>query len=247
MVTTARRRISTEQDRFGGYGIQPSGKAVADETAKENTSTETERFSYRTVMDEPSYSVPYTETAQKSATDSVIEYTSRPYYGAYDYSVPIQAPTRSKKARKREREDVMPSIRTRAYAEQKPEQEVVKREKTRLSGKAKVALIAYVAIVTVLAVMVVVIGLTVSNINARSASLESEIALKSSQLADIRADISELTDFDTIASAAEKNGMEKIDSVIEVELVPTVTPTEYEGRTNWFDKVCDFISKVIGG
>ena len=37
MVTT-RRRITSEQDRFGGYGIQPSGTVTIDEPQTETPS-----------------------------------------------------------------------------------------------------------------------------------------------------------------------------------------------------------------
>ena len=50
-----------------------------------------------------------------------------------------------------------------------------------------------------------------------------------------------------IVGAAVGEGMEKIKLPAEVQLIPTTEPVKYEGRTNWFDKFCDFLSKIIGG
>ena len=45
-MVTYKRRIASEQDRFGGYAMQPSGKTVTDETA----APVTERFAFRTSL-----------------------------------------------------------------------------------------------------------------------------------------------------------------------------------------------------
>lgn len=261
MVTT-RRRITSEQDRFGGYSIQPANKSVLNENETETPSVEMERsFSFRTVKDEPYFG---NENATKYAVDDkaifnehdgrvaveqppVIEYSSRPYYGAYEYSKPVMAPARAKKTRKREKEDVMPSIRTRAYASEEQGEQPKTREKSGMASKTKVALVAYIAVVLVLAVLVIATGLAVSNINAQSARLENEIAIKNNRLTELNAEIKEYTNLDRITGAAVNNGMEHIGNVTEVELVPTNPPTNYEGKTNWFDKLSDFLSNIVGG
>lgn len=251
MVTT-RRRITSEQDRFGGYGIQPSGTVTIDEPQTETPSfMQSDRYSFRTVTDEPAFSADVSatdsrvkQTEQPSQPD-VIEYSSRPYNLTYDFLMPPAK--QAKKQRRREKEDVMPSIRTRAYASAEEEKSEKKAAQAKISGKTKAALIAYVAAVVVFAILIIATGLAVSNINARSAELETEIAVKNERLAALNAEILGLTDMDAIAEAAANNGMQKIDSSIAVDLIPATDPVRYEGRTNWFDKFCDFISNIFGG
>lgn len=257
MVTT-RRRISTEQDRFGGYGLTPANRTLSDEV---ETQTENgDRYSFDMIADEPGFvsesRTAYAEkpTSRKSESvafsqPSVIEYSSRPRYISMEQVRTISAPARVKKSRKREKEDVMPSIRTRAYAQPQVKEEPARetRERTRLSGKTKAALFVYMALALTLAIAVIATGLAVSNINASADAIENEIAIKNERVISQNAEILRLTDPDRVAGAALGNGMEKVENTVDVELIPTVEPVKYEGRTNWFDKFCDWLSKIIGG
>ncbi len=247
-MVTYKRRIASEQDRFGGYAMQPSGKTVTDETEVPVT----ERFAFRTTADEPvyteenrtAYETERTQTVTRNAPPPVVEYSQRPVYG---YTVPAKAPRRAKKQARREKEDLMPSIRTRAYAQQQEQESEKQAPRARLSGKAKAALVAYAAVTLLLAALVISVGLAVSNLNARSAQLEREIAQQNERLLAIDTDIAVYTDLDRIAGAAMNDGMHKIEHPVSVDLVPTTNPVSYESRTNWFDKLCDWLSKIIGG
>lgn len=265
MITT-RRRITNEQDRFGGYGLQPVNKIVQNETEKS-----VDRFSFRTA-DEPVSSVrdeavynPVAENSRRQVTyeptpavrpqwtnnpmadneqsQSVIHYSSRPFVGAMP--VAVQAPRKAKK--RREREDIMPSIRTRKLAEEKEAAQEKQAPRAKISAKSKMALILYVVAAVAIAAVVIATGLAINNINDSSARLEQEIQIRNEQLAGIAGEIAVYTDPDYIAAAAEGKGMHKIDASVEVELRPTTQPVTYKGRSNWFDKLCDWLSKIIGG
>ncbi|MDE6398192.1 MAG: hypothetical protein K2L51_02620 [Clostridiales bacterium] len=246
-MVTVKRRIATEQDRFGGYGIQPTVKTVTDETE----TAYNERYSFRTV-DEPAAFTAQRERiteapAHEESAPPVIEYSTRPYYGAHGYAAPAKTgKTRAKKSR-REKEDVMPSIRTRAYVRPEEQQSEAEEPRAKMAGKTKIALIAYVVTVLALAVVVIATGLAVSNLNSDAARIEREIVQKNEQLMQINSDIAVLTDLDRIAGAAANGGMHKIEQTVEVDLLPTEEPVTYKGRSNWFDKICDWLSKIIGG
>ena len=77
--------------------------------------------------------------------------------------------------------------------------------------------------------------------------MEREIAQQNERLLAIDTDIAVYTDLDRIAGAAMNDGMHKIEHPVSVDLVPTTNPVSYESRTNWFDKLCDWLSKIIGG
>ncbi len=195
---------------------------------------------------------PRAAVAQKP---SVIEYSTRQdYAGTTGFMQnPVATPSYSKTRRKREKEDLMPSIRTRAYGQpealdaEKEEEKSRPRERAKISGKSKAALVVYAAVVVILAVMVIATGLAVSNINAQASALENEITAKNARIIEQNSEIARLTDPDRIVGAAVGDGMEKIKTPTEVKLIPTTEPVNYEGRTNWFDKFCDFLSKIIGG
>ncbi|WP_251617346.1 hypothetical protein [Pumilibacter muris] len=280
-MITAKRRITTEQDRFGGYAIQPSQKITFDENLENAPLTDSDRrFDFRVNTDEPSfsatptysdmsnysggrtYAAPYSEQnavnreqprAAVTQQPSVIEYSTRQdYAGTTGFMQnPVATPSYTKSRRKKE--DLMPSIRTRAYGQpelreaEKEEEKSRPRDKAKLSGKTKAALLIYAAVVVILAVMVIATGLAVSNINAQASALENEITVKNARIIEQNSEIARLTDPDRIVGAAVGEGMEKIKLPAEVQLIPTTEPVKYEGRTNWFDKFCDFLSKIIGG
>ncbi len=258
MVTT-RRRITNEKDRFGGYGIQISDKPIAEES-ESVTSSRADRFTYQVPVDEPyaertfardgrTVSAP-TEYAPVQQQPPVIEYSTRPMYPQTEpVRTPVFAPTRTKKSRKKEREDVMPSIRTRAYGQPEREENAVEqpRESVRMSGKSKAALFAYMAVVLALAITVIATGIAVSRIGGQADAIENEIFRKNEILAAQTAEIDRLTDMTYITGAAVEGGMEKVTNTTEVELLPSAEPMKYEGRTNWFDKFCDWLSGIIGG
>lgn len=268
MITT-RRRITNEQDRFGGYGLQPVNKVVQNET---ETSASNERFSFRTV-DEPVVSPVQDESvynpvaensnrtlstyeptpvrpqwtsnpmADSDKAQSVIQYSSRPYVGVMP--VTVHAPRKAKK--RREREDIMPSIRTRKLAQEKDAPQEKETPRAKISAKSKMALILYAVAAVVIAAVVIATGLAVNSFNDESARLEQEINVRNEQLASLAGEIALYTDPDYIAAAATGNGMHKTDTPVEVELRPTTRPVTYKGKSNWFDKLCDWLSKIIGG
>lgn len=248
MVTT-RRKIVTEEDRFGGYAARPVLRVtpVENEVKEENAEKETVRtFSF----DErfaPSVS-PWEKKEvapepRKAVAPPVIEYSTRPYTGIETYSEPKHITVRHEKAAKRESEDIMPSIKTRAYAEDAKE----KAARAKMSSRTKVYLGIYLTVAAVLAILVIATGLAVSNINGTADRLQSEIAAQNEILVAQNAEIMRLTDTDRITGAAVNNGMEKVDNATKVDLLPVSEPTRYEGRTNWFDRFCDWLSNLIGG
>lgn len=246
-MVTVKRRIATEQDRFGGYGIQPYAGTVTDETE----TTYNERYSFRTVDEPATNAVRRDRVTEAPATEerapSVIEYSTRPYYGAYGYTAPAKANKSRAKKERREKEDVMPSIRTRAYARPQEENNEGQQTRAKMSGKTKIALVAYAITVVALAIVVIATGLAVSNLNSDAARIEREIVQKNEQLMQLNGEIAALTDLDRIAGAAANEGMHKIDETVAVDLLPTEEPVTYKGRSNWFDKLCDWLSKIIGG
>ena len=261
-----RRRISTEQDRFGGYGVQPSGRTANEEA--EATELRSDRFLFERTTDEPSFASEnrtgfaveteargerYHTPEVQNTTSSVIEYSTR--YSTPGRMVPVQTPAPTRKAQKRKKEDLMPVIQMPAYSQAELDDRTEEKlyEKVKPSAKVKLALFGYLAVVLLLAVAVITTGVVVGRINRTADALAGEIAAKNVLLTEQASQIHDLTDLtdpavrDRVTEAASANGMQEITTVVEVELLPTTEPTTYKGRTNWFDKFCDFLSKIFGG
>ena len=150
----------------------------------------------------------------------------------------------------RESEDVMPSIKTRAYMTEKPEEiEKVSRSESKegLQSKTKLMLAIYVATVIVLAAIVIATGIAISGAENSVSSLEYQLSQKNAVIAGQQAEIAALGDDTYLTGAAVENGMQKVDNAIEVDLIDLGGTVDYEARTNWFDKFSDWLSKIIGG
>lgn len=257
MITT-RRRINTDRTVYENT-VQPTDTSLY---ATQDNAFDTD-ITFRTV-DEPSFErAPARDrsmTAQPlvrdrdvatqapAETEPVVRYSTRSVYnGAYAVSAPAPAPATGKAKKTRNQDELMMRIQPPASDRQESKEEARPATNAKMSGKTRAALIAYVASVVILAAIVIATGLAVSNLNAQSAKIEQEIVAKNEQLAQINSDIALYTDLDRITGAAVNNGMQKIESAVEVDLLPTAEPVTYKGRTNWFDKFCDWLSKIIGG
>ncbi len=249
MITT-RRQIVNEQDRYGGYAVKPASRINVDIDEAESIRPD-DFVRYNSRMSAPSVNAQRTETF-----DADLRYSERPEYPGLDEYVGLPETSvkpRAKTARKRvprESEDVMPSIKTRAYMTGKPEEiETVKHTESKegMSSKTKVMLAAYVATVIILAAIVIATGVAISGAESGVSSLEYELASKNAVIMNQQAELSSLGNDTYLTGAAVEQGMKKVENATEVNLVDFTASAEYEARTNWFDKFCDWLSKIIGG
>lgn len=256
MVST-RRKIVSEQDRFGGYSRQPSVRVSIDDANDVEYSGDVSA----NFMDEP---IRDTVVIEKSAAqdrqytlrrgpvikkrENIVEYSTRTETPTEEFST-ISAPKKLVTPRRREREDLMPSIKTRAYNKDMSENIEAPSQKTRsgVSPKARLMLAVYMVVVVILAALVIATGIAVSNINSDVNSLQGEILAKNQQIISQNSVIDKITDENYIAGIAGGKDMEKVDSVVSVDKLPIVEPIKYESRTNWFDIFCDWLQYVFGG
>ena len=249
MITT-RRQVVNEQDRYGGYASQPVSRInVEVDEERDIRPDDFVRYNSRR-------SAPVAETERRDMVDTEVRYSARPMYPGLDEYVGLpetSAKPSSKSARKRvprESEDVMPSIKTRAYMTEKPEEvETVRRAESKegMSRKAKIMLSVYVATVIILAAIVIATGVAISGAESGVSSLEYELANKNAIIMNQQAEITALGNDTYLTGAAVEQGMQKVENATEVDLAQLTSPADYEARTNWFDKFCDWLSKIIGG
>ena len=249
MITT-RRQVVNEQDRYGGYASQPVSRINVDiDEEKDFRSNDFVRYESRRFS-------PTVGTEKSERFESDLRYSERPKYPGLDEYVGLpetsskSAAKTAKKRMPRESEDVMPSIKTRAYMTEKPEEiEKVSRSESKegLQSKTKLMLAIYVATVIVLAAIVIATGIAISGAENSVSSLEYQLSQKNAVIAGQQAEIAALGDDTYLTGAAVENGMQKVDNAIEVDLIDLGGTVDYEARTNWFDKFSDWLSKIIGG
>lgn len=252
MITT-RRQITNEQDRYGGYASRPTSEITREDTEELRPDDFTRYPRRRNTVDT---GVDFdTETAYKHEEE--LRYSERPlkpgleeYIGLPKVKAPTRASVKSQKKRMpRESEDIMPSIKTRAYMTDRPVEEIEEQtEKKETSvNKTKLVLCAYIAAVIVLAAIVIATGIAISGAENSVSMLERELSIKNAVIVGQEADLAALANDTFLTGAAVESGMEKIDGAQEVDLIELTNPENYEARTNWFDKFCDWLSKIIGG
>lgn len=241
MVQT-KRQVNRETDRFGGYGDR-SGEfesILTDIEPSETTASETAATSDTMLMDMPPITSAQPETETYSARGTATEKTAVP-------ERPAKAP------RNISHEDVMPSIKTRAYVNQAPAEDIkaeVVRERRahiNLDARTKVMLIVYVAIALVLAIAVIATGVSISKATAQVESLTAQIAQKQTVIAEQGNQIANVTNEATIRDEAIKNGMvDAGDPAYSVKTVEKIEYPEPTPHTNGFDRFADAFGGFVG-
>ena len=136
--------------------------------------------------------------------------------------------------------DTMPTV----SKERKP---VEQKEVTAISMKNKIMLGVYLMVAIVLSVIVAATGIIIGNKSAELASIEGDISTATVVLGMQEEEIAQLMSQESILERAELNGMIAPENIVEVPLISMDASVGYQASTNFFDKVCDWVSQVFGG
>ena len=247
-MVISKRQMKVESDRYGGYG---NASAQADTlTAPSDVdfdSSEDIRLSDRATEE---LSILRSQNAvQKEQAATVTAEPTKPR---------ADLPKRPAKEKKKlSLEDLMPSIKTRAYmtedakeeeeTEEQVEQTVTPaRERYTVSKRAKVAALVYLAVAIALAIAVISVGVSISQTSATVDALTASIAQKQATLAAGEAELASKLDEDAIRQAAEELGMVSAGdpeiTIPSVEKGEVPTPAV---RSNGFDEFCDWLSGLL--
>ena len=238
------RQIRTEEDRFGGYSNNASASA-------KRTRFETEEEDAFPRTNEPFYADIPTPVKQRpqttgGETDSI--YSKRqsvqnyPDTAEFVGSSYIRRPSGTRK----DNESVMPTVKTRKVLEETEDRQPVRKQRA-MSVKTKAMLGIYAAVVVVLAAIVIATGIAIGGMGATVEALEAEISYKNTVVTQQSAELAALDNSTMVTGEAVELGMTRPDTVNGIELLPMGETVNYEARTNWFDKFCDWLSKLIGG
>lgn len=119
--------------------------------------------------------------------------------------------------------------------------------KKKLDKRTKILLGVYLSIIVLLSAFVLTTGILLTSSGTRVNELQSELAAKMAVYNEQIGQIEVLSDEANIEGRALGNGMQRVESSEEIELLPMGDAQTYEGNTNWFDSVCDWLSGVFGG
>ncbi len=231
MVST-RRQVINEQDRYGGFESVTAKEPVqakeefASSTIEVQAPAYTQNFTYSEPAKEQTRSFRYTENAKRYAPEAEVE-------------------VREEKVKvRRNREDLMPSIRKERKekaVEEVSEQTALREERESLSTRTKVVLAVYLAIVVILAAVVIGTGIAITGSTAAVSRLETQVSVKQETLLQQTQTLNMITDETFLkGKAAEKNMINTVNPTV-VTPAETIEPVIYKSRTNWFDKICDWL------
>lgn len=132
----------------------------------------------------------------------------------------------------------------------KKEKQVVKvkeKEVTGLDVKSKVMLGIYMVVTLILSIIVATTGILVGNTQTEVADLTAKVRAVSASISMQSAQIDELSSVESVTERAQADGMREVSGGETIAFIPKSDADEYEANTNLFDKVCDFVSSLIGG
>ncbi|MDE7406669.1 MAG: hypothetical protein K2M89_07355 [Clostridiales bacterium] len=243
MVTT-KRQIRRDSDRFGGYySTEIDGiPDISDYARITNPDPITEPARAGSSMlvsdevekDEPLYTTP---EMVKTETPSPAQEVERPF-----------------KPTPRDKEDLLPTVKTRAYATDKTAQNIeqdtvkapAKRARASLDTKTKILLCVYVVVALVLAIAVIATGVSISNTAAQADAVANKVAQKQVRVLQQEQELAALRDDDTVRGKAVQNGMVPAgEPAYTVSNVKTVGYPEATPRTDGWDDFFDTMSKIF--
>lgn len=248
MIIT-KRQIRRDTDRFGGYGTELRTLADFDDISNTEPPVPTmENVGSGRLMSDVNFNISNSTQVQEQPQ----LYTTLVSAPAQEQHVEL--PARPQKAEQpRNKEDVLPTLKTRAYAddktslEQKEAVAPAKRARHALDSRTKILLCVYVAIALVLAIAVIATGVSISSASAQADAIMSRISQKQAMIAEQEVELASLRNDETIREHALQNGMVPVGTAtysapaaVTYEY-PTATP-----HTNGFDEFCDWLYNIIG-
>lgn len=252
-MLTTKRRIEKESDRFGGYAAEITRSPLVSEYDKLYTDIPTdargldENISITNAVPPPP---PVPEPVEQDAPAAQAQAQA-----AVPPPPPMPDPVEPVK---HEREDILPTVKTRAYATaartERAEQADIERElpeparsrRPAMDTRTKILVCVYVAIAVALAVAVIATGVSISGVNSQADVIAEQISAKQQIVSAQVAEIEQLLDEDTIRARADQNGM--VPAGEPAFTVDAATEAQYPAakpRTNGFDKFCDWLSGIL--
>ncbi len=132
-----------------------------------------------------------------------------------------------------------------------PSKETFVYEKVKQTPKMQKSNKIFICICCVICVCMGVLGIVnavnINNLNYSNLSKTQEIANLGQEITKIDQVIEGMIDKDTVKENGEQNGMESVTNKTKIELIEKKQVEDYQGQTNFFDRICNFFSHLFGG
>lgn len=118
---------------------------------------------------------------------------------------------------------------------------------TNLVGRVR--LIALVSIIALLGFLLIYNAFAIGALTASIAITEAEIVAEQQSVNELKQQLNELNNEESIMQRVQEAGFSSNSSVVDTSGYEVIgsNPVVYESQTNWFDRVCEFISSLFGG
>lgn len=258
MITT-KRQIRRDSDRFGGYYGGDNGSPLLNEYGFigniDPISEDTGAGSM--IRSDADMDITVDTPTRQPAVERKLYTTLSDSAKTNPLSAPVPTlPEREKKQVITEKEDLLPTVKTRAYASGKKEETEDKdkeqsRARARRTGKTldmrtKVMLVVYVAVALVLAIAVITTGVSISSAAAKADAVSRQISQKQAVIVEQERTLAVLRDEDAIRGKAMQNGMVQAgDPVYNVKPSEDVGYSPAEPKTDGFDKFLDWLAEIL--
>ena len=117
----------------------------------------------------------------------------------------------------------------------------------KLKRTSKIFVIVSCVIASLMGTLAIINQVNISSVNNSNISTTEKIANVGSEIARIDQNIEAIIDETNIQEQANNNNFVPITSQTEVELLEKNKVKEYESKTSFFDKICNFFSHLFGG
>lgn len=246
MLTT--KRIITDDDRQGGYTTTVSRSAPVfnfdDRRAPRADLTEYTEYE-RDRLEAMRMRAPAGSRTEAPFTERTVRQSP----------VPRQSPA---PRRAYSEEDLMPSIRTmetvktgragqsatarKTERTEKQSASAAQTGRKPLSQNAKLLIAVYAVIVFIALVLIIATGVAANKRADENADLENKIGAAQTEVTALNETIA----YYTPSPASEDYEPVNDADVKTFAVIPLGEKTEYKEQTNWFDKICDFFSRLAG-
>ena len=167
-------------------------------------------------------------------------------YNKYDFSKSYNPNSRKKETESFEK-FVKHNSEEDVYEESFTVEKTSEQNKSSQNTKFNIFKICGTAICFMLIILSMINLATITNLEQSINKTQNQISQTEVNVGKLIQDVGKLTNKDDLLNEATQNGMEQVEQEIEIVLNEKNNIIEYESKTNFFDKICEFISNIFGG
>lgn len=190
----------------------------------------------------PKYQAP-AEVREETATEYNDEHIAQKLFGGDATDFEVRAVEKDRDDY--ENPDLMPSRQT---METIWDSKSFTTDKVILNARAKILIAGFVAVALALVLIITLTAVSVAGLFGDVSALETTLANRTAQIEQMREGLTTVDEAEMIKKAQGLGYQKPSSGQIEYfEKLPTRASQNYTVSSNWFDKICEFLSSSFGG